>query len=91
MLPATHYGRKKWNRPAEFVYNHINCPPMVLWLGEAVGVPKKRVVEAKKAALAASASFPAQAAAMRRIIPWDIIAARLDRRGNKPIRHLGNA
>lgn len=37
-----YYGRKAWNRSAEFVYNHINCPPMVLWLGEAAGVPKRQ-------------------------------------------------
>jgi hypothetical protein len=27
-----YYGRKNSCRSAEFVYNHIVCPPMVLWL-----------------------------------------------------------
>ena len=45
------YGRKNGNRSAEFVYNHIVCPPMVLWLGEALGVSKERVAKAKSAAL----------------------------------------
>jgi hypothetical protein len=33
-----YYGRKNPDRSAEFVYNHINCAPMVLWLGEASGI-----------------------------------------------------
>ncbi len=35
-----YYGRKSWERTAAFVYNHIVCPPMVLWLCEASGVPR---------------------------------------------------
>ena len=34
------YGRRNWDRSAAFVYNHINCAPMVLWLAEALGIPK---------------------------------------------------
>src|ERR1700730_18668119 len=46
------YGRKSWTgRTAEFVYNHINCPPMLLWLAGAVGVPKKNLLAAKRTAL----------------------------------------
>jgi hypothetical protein len=53
---------------------------MVLWLGAAVGVNKKNVVEARKAALAAPASLPAQSAAIRKIIFWEMIEARLGKR-----------
>jgi hypothetical protein len=59
------YGRKNWHRSADFVYNHINCPPMVLWLGEASGLPKARVVEAKQAALSANPNRAPQCAAIR--------------------------
>ncbi len=48
-----YYGRKNPQRSAEFVYNHIGCPPMLLWLGEACRIPRQRVMEAKRAALAA--------------------------------------
>lgn len=75
-----YYGRQNWHRSAEFVYNHIVCPPMVMWLAEASGIPKARVVEAKRAALSASPRLPAQSAAIRKIIPWEMVAAHLDKR-----------
>jgi hypothetical protein len=37
------YGRKTGSRTAEYAYNHIVCPPMVLWLSEASGVDKSLV------------------------------------------------
>ena len=74
---AGYYGRQNWNRTAEFVYNHINCPPMVLWLGEASGIEMQTLVKAKNAALRASPSFPSQSAAIRRVIPWTDIEAKL--------------
>ncbi|MEZ5818913.1 MAG: hypothetical protein R3D44_17705 [Hyphomicrobiaceae bacterium] len=36
-----YYGRKNWKVSAETVYKRINNPAMVLWLGEAVGVPEQ--------------------------------------------------
>src|SRR5450432_2357821 len=53
------YGRKNWKRSAEFVFNHICCPPMVLWLGEAAGVPKPIVLKAKTAAMSAPPNYSA--------------------------------
>jgi hypothetical protein len=50
---------------------------MVLWLGEACGVPKTKVVAAKRAALRAGKTFNAQCGAIRQIIPWEMIEARL--------------
>jgi hypothetical protein len=73
------YGRKDWRRSTDFVYNHIVCPPMVLWLGEASGLPKKRIAEAKESALSAGPHFARQCAAIRRIIPWEMIEIRLSR------------
>jgi hypothetical protein len=64
------YERKNWNRDAEFVYNHIVCPPMVLWLGEASGISSGLVLKAKQAALHAKPNLSAQAAAIRKVIPW---------------------
>lgn len=72
-----YYGRKKRHESAEFAYNHIVCPPMVLWLGEASGVRKSKVLEPKRAALSAGSSLPALGAATRKIIPWEQIETRL--------------
>ena len=71
------YRRKKWNRSAEFAYNHLLCPPMVLWIGEACGIPKKTVERAMNAGLAAAPSLPAICAAIRKQIPWESIESRL--------------
>jgi len=76
-----YYGRKNSRRSADFVYNHIVCPPMVLWLVEASGIPKAKVAEAKQAAMSARPHLPAQSAAIRKIIPWKIIEVRLEKRG----------
>lgn len=78
-----YYERKDWNRDAEFVYNHIVCPPMVLWLGEASGISQTLVRNAKKAALGAPPSLPAQSAAIRKIIPWNLIEGCLTKPSQK--------
>jgi hypothetical protein len=64
-----YYGRSNSNRTAEFVYNHFNCAPGLLWLAEAAGVPRLTLVEAKDAVLKAGTSRPAQSAALRRVLP----------------------
>jgi hypothetical protein len=71
------YSRVQWDRPAQFAYNHIVCPPMVLWLGEAVGVPEPIVHQARRAALTAGPSLAAMSGAIRRNIPWSLIESRL--------------
>jgi hypothetical protein len=78
-----YYGRKDWNRDGEFVYNHIVCPPMVLWLGEACGISATLVRKAKKSALGARPNLSAQAAAIRRVIPWELIEDRLSKPSEK--------
>jgi hypothetical protein len=71
------YSRQNWDRTAEFVYNHIVCPPMTLWLGEASGVPGQNVSDAASAALEAGAYLSAQSGAIRRVIPWSALHERL--------------
>ena len=73
------YGRKNQDGSAEFAYNHIVCPPMVLWLGEASGIPSSTVSKAKQAALAAGSVLAAQSAVIRRTVPWTLIEQRLNR------------
>lgn len=72
-----YYGRKSSHRSAEFIYNHIVCPPMVLWLAEASGIPKARLSKAKLAAVSAGPQLQSQSAAIRNIVPWKMIQARL--------------
>ena len=72
------YGRSNWDRSAEFVYNHICCPPMLVWLAEAAGVPAAGVRQAIASALSRS-NRGAQCAAIRHVIPWDEIEARMER------------
>lgn len=74
-----YYNRKNWHRSADFVYNHIVCPPMVLWLGEASGLPKTRIAEAKQAALSARPHVARQCSAIRKLIPWEMIEIRLNK------------
>ena len=68
-----YYNRKGWDRTAEFIYNHINCPPMVLWLAESSGVDARLVRKARESAEAAGSAHPAMCAAIRREIPWPIV------------------
>ena len=57
---------------AKIVYNRIVCPPMLLWLPEAVRVSKALIKEAFSAALE-RATLASQSAAIREVIPWEIV------------------
>lgn len=68
------YDRKGGvGRDARYSYNHIMCPPMLLWLGEGAGIPKSTVLSAMKAALSAKKAFPSQCKAIRDIVTWEMI------------------
>jgi hypothetical protein len=58
--------------------NHWWNAPIFIWLAEACGVDQRRV---RKAANIASSqgNSPAQAAAIRRMLPWSLIAGHLTR------------
>jgi hypothetical protein len=72
------YDRKSWTgRSAQFVYNHIGCPPMLLWLAEAAGVSSTKVLGAKRSALSARGNRATHCALIRRTIPWPMIEERL--------------
>src|SRR5262245_48141469 len=65
-----YYGRKNPGRSAEFIYNHLHCPPMLLWLAEAAGARKPVLRRAWAAVLAARTSLTSQSAALRSVLPW---------------------
>lgn len=72
------YGRKTHGgRTAEFVYNHINCPPMLLWLAEAAGVSRKELLVARKRALAGPPQRGSHCAVLRKVISWSAIEEKL--------------
>ena len=80
-----YYGRKTRTNSAEVVYNRIMCPYMLLWLAEATGVPRAKVLGAKRAAKSVGANFASQSAVIRRLVPWEDVAARLS--GKAGTRH----
>ena len=73
------YGRRNWDRSAAFVYNHINCAPMVLWLAEALAMPKTDLRAASSAARDAAPGPGSRSAAVRRFLPWIDLEQRLKR------------
>jgi hypothetical protein len=75
-----YYGRKNWNRSAEFVYNHINNPKMLIYLAEAAGIRKSVVHKAVRSALACR-TMAAMTGTIRVLLPWPLVErALLDRR-----------
>jgi hypothetical protein len=67
------------NRNAKYVYNHIVEPKLLLWLIAASGIDAATVAAAQKAA-ASALKMPSQAAAIRRIVPWDLLCEQLVRK-----------
>jgi len=52
---------------------------MVLWLGEALGIPKNTVAKARRKALAAGPHYAAECAAIRKVISWVMIEERVSK------------
>jgi hypothetical protein len=68
------YGRKgSKNQDAEFAYNHIVEYRMLLWIVQAAGVESKLVKQAK-AIVDEEKSMPSNSAAIRKIVPWNVLA-----------------
>ena len=64
------------NRDARYAYNHVVCPPMLLWLASAAGV-KMSLMRAAKREAATLERMRAQAGAIRRHVPWEVVAEAL--------------
>lgn len=71
------------NRNARYVYNHIMEPKMLLWLATAAQVESSKVQAAAQAASSA-ASMAGASAAIRKIVPWPVVAAALKRSEPRP-------
>ena len=72
------YGRASIpRRDARFVYNHIQCAPMLFWLAEAVHVPSDDLDCAFEAVVTAPKRNASQCAALRRLLPWENVCEKL--------------
>ena len=76
------YNRKNANRSAEYVYNHIVNPQMLIYLAEATKVRRALLTKATEAALSRRVSMSSMSSAIRRIIPWSIVEEAL---GGRPV------
>ena len=75
-----HYKRSNWDTgDAKVVYNRLQSPPMLLWLAEVLQVPAAFLQEASNAAKEANRkTLASKSAAIRKVIPWQMIEDRLD-------------
>jgi len=71
------YGRQPNERTAQEIYNRVVNPAMVLWLGEACGVPVATVKKAANAGRTLDSTLSGKAGGVRKIIPWSLIEDRL--------------
>ncbi|WP_417259351.1 hypothetical protein [Celeribacter sp.] len=80
------YGRLTGQpRDARYIYNHIQCAPMLFWLTEAVEVPNDTLEHAFEAVVSAPHKNASQCAALRKMVPWDDVEARLLMRSRNSI------
>ena len=76
------YGRKNWSRSAEFVYNHVVNPQMLIYVAEAVNMDRDLLTKAVDGALASQGTMSSMSGAIRRVVPWKMLEAAL--LGNLP-------
>jgi hypothetical protein len=69
-------GRSHWLRAAEFVYNHIRNPGILMYVAEAVDIDRE-LLDAAADAASASCSMGSRSSAIRRIVPWRMIECAL--------------
>lgn len=78
------YGRLTGKRrDARFAYNHLVNPYMLLWLVEAARVKPSLVVAARRCCRR-RAALGTRSAAIRRLVPWEVLQAALWRSRSMP-------
>jgi len=71
------YNRKNWNRTSEYVYNHIMCQPMLIWLAETLDIESKIIESAITEALKSN-KYQEQCRIIREHIKWSDIKSKLN-------------
>lgn len=74
---VSYYGRKNHDRDAAYIYSHLQCASMLVYLGEAGGVPTNVVHHAFLKATTTPGNRSAVSAVTRRIMPWPMVAKAL--------------
>ncbi|MBQ7806350.1 hypothetical protein [Rhodococcus sp. (in: high G+C Gram-positive bacteria)] len=72
------YNRKHTDRDAKFAYNHLRCPPGLLWLAEALGEERAVLERGIDAIKAAGPNLSSQCAAFRKVVPWSRIESLIE-------------
>ena len=67
-----YYGRKGRNYDAKFVYNHVVCPELLIYLIRNIGLSNE-VVRAAEEAYYSGTSMMATSGAIRKVVPWAMI------------------
>lgn len=66
------YGRKNHKRTVEFIYNHIMCPPMLIWLAETISIDKNIINQAINESLK-SDKYQERCKIVRKYISWEVV------------------
>jgi hypothetical protein len=72
-----YYGRKNHNRDAAYIYSHLQCASMLVYLGEAAGVETNAVHHAFLIATNTAGNRSAVSGATRRVLPWAMVCKAL--------------
>lgn len=73
------YNRKnQTGRDAKYIYNHIMCSPMVLYLPEALGVSQTLIKKAFNAVIkSGDPGMAKQCGMIRKILPFELVEPKL--------------
>lgn len=63
------YGRQNWHRDAKFVYNHVVCPEMLVYLAHAIPL-RPELVEGVDQAYLKGTTEMAKSGAIRKVATW---------------------
>ena len=74
--PGAYERKTHFGRDAEFAYNHVVQPEMLVYLAEASSVDSTLVSRAKQI-LRGKGTLMQKAGAIRKVLPWPIVAAAL--------------
>lgn len=73
-----YYGRSTETiRSAGYIYEHLHCAAMLIWLAEVAGVERGLLLKAKAAVEPLPLSHPRAGRLARSILPWGLVLAHL--------------